>query len=215
MKLKEPTMKALAAPSTRRKRSIESFANAAECIGPIEKDISLFAITRGQFSMLDAVSHAIKQIGPCQISVWTWAIADYEVECFELFMNMTDITGGNLIIDRSAVQRNASLIERWRSIFGINSVRICKNHAKIATVENEKYKILLRGSMNLNFNPRFEQLDITEGGADFALVREIENELPILKSNASNLEAMNATKLGLAYEAGTLNLFGGIKVWQK
>ena len=43
--------------STRRKRAVESFGSAADCIGTIEKDMSLFAITRGQFSMLDAAEN--------------------------------------------------------------------------------------------------------------------------------------------------------------
>ncbi len=34
--------------------------------------------------------------------------------------------------------------------------------------------------MNLNWNPRFEQLDITEGGGDFDLVERIRSELPVL-----------------------------------
>ena len=48
----------------RRKRVVESFENAATCIGPIEKEMSLFAITRGQFSMIDAIFHCLHAIGP-------------------------------------------------------------------------------------------------------------------------------------------------------
>ena len=43
----------------RVKRAVESFESAAATIGPIEKDMSLFAITRGQFSMLDAILHCL------------------------------------------------------------------------------------------------------------------------------------------------------------
>lgn len=207
--------KAKSVRSDRRIRAVESFSNAADCIGPVEHNMALFAITRGQFSMLDAILHTIKQVGPCRVTVWTWAIADYEVECFEAFMAHRDITAATLVIDRASVIKNAPLITKWRGIFGEDSVRICKNHAKIATVQTGDYRVLLRGSMNLNFNPRFEQLDITEGGLDFDLVQKIENELPILKPNASNLEAMNATQLGLAFETSTLKMFGGIKPWFK
>lgn len=203
------------ARSSRRKRVVESFASAHECIGTVEPGMSLFAITRGQFSMLDAINVVVDQVGHCSVSVWTWAIADYEVQCFEAFMANQTISGGRLIIDRSAENRNVALIQKWRDCFGAEAVRVCKNHAKIATVQNANFKVLLRGSMNLNFNPRFEQLDITEGGPDFDLVAKIENELPILRPKCSNIEAMNATQLGLAFETGTLKMFGGIKTWAK
>jgi hypothetical protein len=41
------------AASSRRKHAVESFGSAQDCIGRVEKNMSLFAITRGQFSMLD------------------------------------------------------------------------------------------------------------------------------------------------------------------
>jgi len=47
----------MSAPSSiavRRKRAVESFKTAADCIGTIEEGAALFAITRGQFSMIDA-----------------------------------------------------------------------------------------------------------------------------------------------------------------
>jgi len=203
------------APSIRRKRAIESFGSASECIGKIEKNMSLFAVTRGQFSMLDIINVVLKQLGPGAISTWTWAIADYEVECFESFMQNKLIHSGTLVIDRSAENRNASLIQKWRDCFGASGVRVCKNHAKIATVKTPTFSVLIRGSMNLNFNPRFEQFDITEGGEDFDLVNRIENELPVLMPKCSNIEATNASQLGLAFESSTLKMFGGIKPWTK
>jgi hypothetical protein len=83
------------------------------------------------------------------------------------------VSNATLIIDAGARSKNAALLTQWQEQFGPDSVRYVVNHAKIATVEGGGYRVLLRGSMNLNFNPRFEQLDITEGGDDFSLVRQI------------------------------------------
>ncbi len=52
-----------------RKRVVESFENAAKCIGSIANEMRLFAITRGQFSMIDAIFHCLHEIGPAQVSV--------------------------------------------------------------------------------------------------------------------------------------------------
>ncbi len=199
----------------KRKRVVEGFRSAAETIGPIKREMSLFAVTRGQFSMIDAIFHCLREIGPSQISVWTWTIAEYEVEAMAGLMSRADILGARLVIDRSADHRNATIIENWRKQFGESQVRICLNHAKIARVWNENFRLLLRGSMNLNFNPRFEQLDITEGGEDFALVERIEDELPVLPRKYSRVDASNATQVGKAFEQSQLTMFEGIKTWAK
>ncbi len=148
----------------KRKRVVESFRSAAEAIGPITKEMSLFAVTRGQFSMIDMIHHCLKEIGHAKVSVWTWTIADYEVEAMESLLVRNEISAGTLVIDASADRRNQVMINRWRDRFGEDTVKVCKNHAKISRVGMTDFRLLLRGSMNLNFNPRFEQLDITEGG---------------------------------------------------
>jgi hypothetical protein len=199
----------------KRKRVVESFQNAAATIGPITKEMSLFAITRGQFSMLDMVLHCLKQIGLSHVSVWTWTIADYETEAMVGLMARQEITSGRLVIDQSADRRNGEIIEQWRQRFGDQQVRICKNHAKIARVWNEQFRLLLRGSMNLNFNPRFEQLDITEGGEDFDLVERIESELPVLPRQYSNHDTESATGVNRAFELSQLRMFQGVKPWAK
>jgi hypothetical protein len=199
----------------RRKRVIESFNSAAETIGPITSEMSLFAITRGQFSMLDVILYCLREIGPSNISVWTWTIADYEVEAMVGLMHRAEITTGRLVIDYSADRRNQKIINQWRDRFGDSNVRTCRNHAKIARVWNNDFRLLIRGSMNLNFNPRFEQLDITEGGADFDMVERVENELKPLPRQYSNRDAESVTGVNKAFEQSTLKMFSGLKTWAK
>jgi hypothetical protein len=199
----------------RRLRAVESFKTAADCIGKVEPGMALFAVTRGQFSMVDAVLHVLTELGPSRLSIWTWAIADYEIERFNMLRDSGAVTTGEMMIDGSARERNALPIASWRQRFGSESVRLVSNHAKMATVDNGKMRVLLRGSMNLNFNPRFEQLDVTEGGPDFDLVREIESELPFLHMDSSYEKLTRASKTDLAFGKETLDMFSGLKVWAK
>ena len=196
-------------------RVIESFKNAELTIGKIEKGARIFAITRGQFSMIDCIQHALAEAGPAHISVWTWKIASYEVSAIDTLIQSGQILSATLIIDRSAEKNDFGIMKDWRAKFGPDSVRVVRNHAKIARIWNDEKRILLRGSMNLNFNPRFEQLDVSEGGADFDLVEEIENALPILKPNATNAQIDAASQLGLAFDTSTLEQFHGVKTWAK
>lgn len=201
--------------ATRRTRAVESFQSAAECIGTIEPGTSLFAITRGQFSMIDATLACLAQCGPADVSIWTWTVAEYEIECMERLRTDGRVRNGRLVIDAGARGKNASLIRQWQASFGADSVRYVVNHAKIVTIRSDRFRLLLRGSMNLNFNPRFEQFDMTEGGADFDLVTQIESELPILPAHASGAQAYAASKVSDAFGADQLAMFQGMQVWAK
>lgn len=201
-------------PVARRKRAVESFQSAAECLGKIEKGMSLFAVTRGQWSMLDAILAVLEQIGPAELSVWTWTVAEYEVEVMERLMMDRRLRCGRLVIDHGARWKNLAILEKWQARFGADSVRLVVNHAKIATIRTAELKFLLRGSMNLNFNPRFEQFDITEGDEGFDLVKRIEDELPVLEFGCGGGEPYRASKLDKAFDLKTLELFQGIKVWR-
>jgi len=209
-------MKRTGSPESRKIHAKESFKNAAECIGDIYPGKRLFAVTRGQWSMIDAILHCLDQVGLARVTVWTWTIAEYEVQVFERLMLDDRITGALLVIDYSARNKNGRILHRWRNRFGDSSVKSTVNHAKIATIETESgIKLLLRGSMNLNFNPRFEQFDMSEGCDGFELVREIENELPVLPERASSTEIYSAAKVGQAFDTQALDMFRNIKVWAK
>jgi len=206
----------ISSPSARRKTAVESFGCAALALGKIEAGMSLFAVTRGQWSMIDAVLHVLDQVGPSRMSLWTWTVAEYEVQVLTRLRQDQRVTGGRLVIDAGARTKNAAIIRDWKQSFGDDSVRYVTNHSKMARIESGGgLKLLLRGSMNLNFNPRFEQFDITEGGPEFDLVENIEGELPILKDNCSGSEVWAASRVGGAFEAQQLAMFGGIKVWAK
>lgn len=203
------------ATSTRRRRAVESLKSAAETIGPIVPGLAVFCLTRGQFGMLDMVRHIATEIGPCSVSVWTWVVSDYEVETMGGLLADGTFTAGRLVVDRGAAQvRTAAVLDAWRERFGPGSVRMCMNHAKIARVWNADRRVLLRGSMNFNFNPRFEQADITEGGEDFEVVAAVEDALPDLPLTASRAEIDNATGIGKAWEAKDLAMFRGVRPWK-
>jgi hypothetical protein len=205
----------ISSPATRRKRVLESFKTAADCIGTIEPGAAIFAITRGQFSMIDATLACLDQCGPSDISIWTWTVAEYEIECMERLRNDGRVKNATLVIDYGARVKNSTLISRWKDTFGQKSVRYVVNHAKIVTICSNKFRLLLRGSMNLNFNPRFEQFDLTEGGEDYDLVKKIEGDLPILGDSASGMEIYRASRVSEAFEPEQLSFFTGVKIWAK
>jgi len=149
----------------RTAKASECFKNATESLGTLEKGFSLFGLTRGQFSMIDLVLACLDQVGPARVSLWTWCIAEYEVECFERLLMDDRITSALLVIDSQARTHNRELLKKWQSVHGPDSIKWVVNHAKVCTVQTAAFKLLLRGSMNLNYNPRFEQFDVDEGAS--------------------------------------------------
>jgi hypothetical protein len=142
-------------------------------------------------------------------------VAEYEVQVLTRLRVDERITDGRLVIDHGARNKNAAIIAEWKNTFGAGSVRYVINHAKIATVESESgLRFLLRGSMNLNYNPRFEQFDITEGGPEFDLVREIEDELPDLEDDCGGAEVYAGSQIDNAFRPEQLSLFGTMKTWK-
>ena len=203
--------------ASRRKKAGEFFQNAVASLGTISHGYSLFGVTRGQCSMIDLILACLDQCGPSKLSLWTWCIAEYEVQCFERLMKDKRITSALLVIDSRAKTRSGGddLLHRWIDFHGPESIRWVTNHAKLATIESKDFKLLLRGSMNLNFNPRFEQFDIDEGHPGFDLVRKIELELPVLRFEHSKAESHEASGLGLAWTQDQLVPFQTLKTWAK
>jgi len=196
--------------------------------------MALFAVTRGQFSMIDIIQHCLTVMGPSHLTLWTWCIADYEIETFEWLLRSGDITSALLVIDQAGAEQVAktrqfragtldktamktALMRRWVEKFGEGSIKVCLNHAKIATLDNGTLKVLVAGSMNLNANPRFENFNIMEGGAPFELVREIEAEMETLPPTYTRRQVEDVTGAHKLFAPADLIPFqsGGLKVWAK
>jgi hypothetical protein len=149
-------------------------------------------------------------VAPAHVSVWTWAIADYDLEAMGGVIGQSEILTGQLVVGHTANKRNWAILAKWRERFGDQSVLVCLNHAKLARVWNEQFRVLLRGSMNLNLNPRFEQLDVTEGGADFDLCTRVEDEIPILPRKYSHAEVCAARRVDGGFDG---QFFMGLPRW--
>lgn len=171
----------MSSPTARRTAAKESFGVASECIGAITPGMSLFAITRGQFSMIDAILHILDEVGSgAAVSIWPRTVSIIKADLVTRLRTDPRIAGGRLIINSGDEYKNAALLTDWRGSFGGESIRHCRTHAKIATIESAGLKFLLRGSLNLGSGNRFEQFDLTEGGADFDAVRRYELAMDIV-----------------------------------
>ena len=166
-------------PAYRRRseRAALALGGAREAIAGLTPGMHIFGLSRGQFSMIDLAAAALELTGPADVAVWTWCIAGYEVEAVSAFIGDGRIARFRMVLDWTGAQRDMPLIEDLQRQFGADCLRVTKTHAKIVAVAAEGWQILIRGSMNLNANPRFEQFDVSEGGPAYAVVMAAMDEL--------------------------------------
>jgi hypothetical protein len=135
--------------------------SAAEAIAQLEHDgCDLVGLTRGQFSLTDMLTAVLDKTGPAALSISTWTATSASVQSMLELLQTGQITRCRWLVDTTFVRRVPALVAQIRKEFGDDAIRVTRTHAKIATVTNEKWKVAIRSSMNLNQNPRLESFEI-------------------------------------------------------
>lgn len=151
-----------------REVRVAKISSAKDAIGTIEHDTDTFILTFGQFSLIDALVAILDQIGPADVIISTWTAADAHLERSK---NLLEVSGAiksiRWIVDRSFEARKPEYCHHMRELFGPECIRAVRNHAKFMVMTNGEWNIVVRTSMNLNENPRLEDIEITDN-ADFA-----------------------------------------------
>lgn len=147
--------------------------SASRCIGAIEPGCEIFGITKGDFSMIDILRHVMSEIGPCRIDIGTWTAAAADIQIAFDLLKSDDILGMRWIVDRSFPQRQERYYMALLERFGQDCVRLARFHAKFILMENDRFSVAIRTSMNLNLNRRIEFYEISEGTEISGFLREI------------------------------------------
>lgn len=148
-----------------RKIQLEPAANAKQAIGDLEPGIELLIMTFGQFSLGDALRALIDQTGPCHVDISTWTAAKVDIQRAGSFMRNGKIKSMRWLVDRSFATRQPGYCDELINLFGPEAIRTTRTHAKYAVIRSDSYTLAVRTSMNLNANPRLEQIEISDSPA--------------------------------------------------
>ena len=151
--------------------------SAARCIGPITKGCDVFGLTKGDFSMIDILRHIAREIGPCQIDIGTWTAAAAEIKQAFDMLGDKNILGMRWLVDRSFPARQGKYYRSLLDKFGQDSVRLARFHAKFILLENDNFSVAVRTSMNLNLNPRLEDIELKDDASMFDFLDSIVSEI--------------------------------------
>ncbi|MCE5268661.1 MAG: hypothetical protein LLG00_12325 [Planctomycetaceae bacterium] len=141
-------------------RDLRSRQPAREAIAGLDHETEIFGFTKGQFSLLDLIGAVFEITGPAHLSISTWTAASYEIQSLLAMLQRGDILGTRWLIDFSMARREPATTAQLRDAFGADNIRVAQNHAKWCIIQNPQWRVVLRSSMNLNMNPRFEDFQI-------------------------------------------------------
>jgi hypothetical protein len=134
---------------------------AQDAIGQLAQNEDTYILTYGQFSLIDALVALLDQTGPADVVLSSWTAADADLEHTANMVEALAIRDLRMVVDRSFRTRQPAYFRRMRELFGAGCVREIRSHAKFMVITNDQWKVVVRTSMNLNENPRFESIEIS------------------------------------------------------
>jgi hypothetical protein len=159
-----------------------AYTRALETIGKLDPGTRMVGLTKGQFSLLDLIRAVLVSTGPADLVVSTWTAGIRDVDNVGFLVERGQLRSLRLLCDRSFPRRQPKYCRRVLEVFGESAIRCTRTHAKFALISNEDWKIVIRSSMNLNRNPRFEQFDLDDDPDIFEFFQshwaEIETTMP-------------------------------------
>jgi len=188
----------------KRNIRVEKTASASIAIGDIKKGEDTFILTYGQFSLIDALIVILHQTGEADVVISTWTAAHAHLDKAKELMTDANIRSLKLIVDRSFKTRQPAYFKQMIDTFGEESIRETVTHAKFMIITNDNWNIVVRTSMNLNENPRLENIEISESEEFTAFFQTLTEEMfreikPMEKQNTlpklENIENSTPFKL--------------------
>ena len=178
------TLNELKSPTIFRKDARKRFLvrglrgeSAAQAIGDIEPGCEIFGFTKGQFSCIDLMLHCLKYTGPADVFVATWSAAAGDIEAAHKFLQNGKIRSIRFLVDYSFRSRKPEFCDELVATFGFDAIRVTVTHAKYFLIRNESWNLVIRTSMNLNYNPRFENFEISDDKAMADFMQTIVDEV--------------------------------------
>lgn len=143
----------------------------ADAVGEITPGCEIFGLSKGQFSLVDIITHCLATTGPADVVISTWTAANADLGFANELLTAGAIRTLRFIVDFSFPTRQPEYCAALRERFGDGALRVTKTHAKFVVIRNENWNIVIRSSMNLNENKRLESFEVSDhaGMAEFCL----------------------------------------------
>lgn len=131
---------------------------ARTALAPLVPGKHIFAITSG-YSSADLVAAALDRTGPADVTITTWGSETANLHTVRTHPNTRSL---RLVLGEGFVSHERERARQALALVGSENLRVARTHAKVTTIRNATWNLVIRGSMNLTANPRAEQFDIDD-----------------------------------------------------
>lgn len=150
---------------------------AAMAIGELYPGCEIYGFTKGQFCCINILEHVLNQTGPAHVTICTWSAASGDIRAAHRMLKLGNIKSLRFVVDFSFKSRKPQFCKELLETFGPDAIRVTSIHAKFMTVKSNKFSLVIRTSMNLNFNPRFENFEISDDPGMMAFMDGVVDEI--------------------------------------
>lgn len=149
-------------PSVHRRVRFSRVAPARVLLAGLQHGDMVTGLTYGQFSLIDLLQASLEVTGPADVAISTWSAGFYDVDAAKHFRDLGTLRSIRFVMDSSQQKRGQASAFDVAELFGRESIRTTRSHAKFATVVNDDWAIAITSSMNLNLNQRVEQFQLVD-----------------------------------------------------
>lgn len=176
--LASPCVKTSARRLVKRElRDLRSKQTAAQAIAGLDHEKEIYGFTKGQFSMLQLLEAILEKTGPVDFVLSTWTAARHEIQRLQELRATGKLLSARWLVDFTFSRRDPEAANQIRLAFGVDAIRVAQSHSKFALFANDTWRLVLRTSMNLNMNPRFEDFTLCHDPPLYEFIRTIIDEI--------------------------------------
>jgi len=121
-----------------------------------------FFLSKGQFSLVDIAIALVQHVGPCELQCAVWTGTEDSIDRVQTLVSDGDVHDVRWILCDSQRSMNEERLNRIVQLFGVDSVRVTPLHAKLLTVHNDDWSLVVQTSANMTLNRSVEQFDVTD-----------------------------------------------------
>lgn len=149
----------------RQLRELTRLQTASDAVVGLEHNFSIYGFTKGQWSLSDLILAVMAKTGPADLSLCTWTAHHQDLSRAEYLFRSDHVRRLRFLTDVSFPRRRPEFAAFIREQFGLEAIRLSQVHAKLALIKNDEWSVVIRTSMNLNMNPRFEDFMVDDDAA--------------------------------------------------
>lgn len=152
--------------------------NAREAIGDLYPGCEIYGFTKGQFCLIHILEHCLNQVKtPAKVDIATWSAASGDIQAAYRMVRLSQIERLRFVVDFSFQSRKPQFCAELIEAFGEDCIRVTAIHAKFMTIQAGDWNLVIRTSMNLNYNPRFENFEISDDAGMLRFMSAIVDEI--------------------------------------